>query len=170
MPAFRVQGAGTGAWLTSTDAIAPMALTQLNLAGNNITDDGFAMLMPLLKKGGKLCNLTGFGIGSHVTDKGMTNFTEILSMGAMAKLEELWLQGNQIGDSGMAAFADAIAANDALDKTLFWRAGGQFRLEGNPGSCAPVEEAFRARMPSMAAERAALEKQLQEAAPECCLS
>ena len=60
------------------------SLQQLYLQNNNITDDGFETLMPLLKKGGKLSNLTGFGIGTHITDKGMTQFTEILAMGALA--------------------------------------------------------------------------------------
>ena len=62
-------------------------LTMLHLSGNQITDDGFATLMPFLKKGGKLSNLTTFSIGSGVTDKGMKEFADILSSGALDKLE-----------------------------------------------------------------------------------
>ena len=55
---------------------------ELYLDGNQISDDGFATLIPLLNKDGKLSGLTGFGIGSGITDKGMKEFTDILSMGA----------------------------------------------------------------------------------------
>ena len=46
-------------------------LTKLYLHRNKISDDGFAILFPLLKKDGKLSSITGFGIGSGITDKGM---------------------------------------------------------------------------------------------------
>ena len=84
-------------------------LTVLHLGGGNqITDDGFATLMPFLKKGGELSNLTKFSIGSGVTDKGMKEFADILSSGALASLEKLLLNDNGIGDEGMSALAKAI--------------------------------------------------------------
>ena len=62
------------------------SLKQLFLQGNQISDDGFATLMPLLNKDGKLSNLTEFSIGSGITEKGMTEFADILSNGALDHL------------------------------------------------------------------------------------
>ena len=65
-------------------------LTTLYLTYNKITDEGFATLMPLLKKDGKLSGLTVFGVGSGITDKGMKEFADILSMGALDHLTVCW--------------------------------------------------------------------------------
>ena len=65
-------------------------LTVLHLVNNNITDDGFATLFPLLENGGKLSALTTFSIGSGVTDKGMSQFADLLASGAMAQLKVSW--------------------------------------------------------------------------------
>ena len=53
----------------------------------------------------------------------------------MAGLEILVLAGNKIGDSGMSALAGAITSGSlpALQDVLMF---------GNPGSDAPVKEAF----------------------------
>ena len=88
----------------------PVGLTTLHLGGNKMTDGGFATLMPLLKKDGKLSNLTVFSIGSAITDKGMKEFADILAMGSLPQLLFLELQCNQIGDAGMQAFASAVAS------------------------------------------------------------
>ena len=84
-------------------------VTGLYLDGNNITDDGFATLFPLLKKDGKLSGLTQFSIGSGVTDKGMREFSDLLAMGAMPGLLTLELFNNKIGDDGMKALSSALA-------------------------------------------------------------
>ena len=65
--------------------------------------------MPLLKKDGKLSGLTGFGIGKSITDKGMKEFADILSNGALPQLEVLSLYDNRIGDDGLLALADALS-------------------------------------------------------------
>ena len=66
-------------------------LKELYLHRNQISDDGFATLMPLLNKDGKLSGLTRFGIGSGITDKGMKEFADILSSGALDHLTVCWL-------------------------------------------------------------------------------
>ena len=78
------------------------------MIANNITDEGFSLLMPLLKKDGKLSQLTEFSIGSRVTNVGMKEFAGILAMGALPSLTELNLSGNKISDEGMKAFAAAV--------------------------------------------------------------
>ena len=80
---------GDAGMISLADALGKGALPslkQLFLHGNQISDDGFATLMPLLNKDGKLSGLTGFGIGSGITDKGMKEFADILSGGALDKL------------------------------------------------------------------------------------
>ena len=96
-------------------------LAVLHLLRNQITDDGFATLMPFLKKGGKLSNLTEFSIGSGITDKGMTEFADILSMGALPALEQLELTSNQIGDDGLSELASACASGALDHLTVCWR-------------------------------------------------
>ena len=51
-----------------------------------------------------------FSIGSGITDKGMKEFADILAMGSMAQLTELYLSYNQIGDAGVTALAGACAS------------------------------------------------------------
>ena len=99
---------------SSAVASGSMALTTLHLGNNEITDGGFATLMPLLRKDGKLSNLTEFSIGSAITDEGMKEFADILVMGTLLNLTELWLLHNPIGDVGMQAFASAVANGGAL--------------------------------------------------------
>ena len=82
--------AGLTALAKAVESGALTKLTTLYLMNNKITDDGFATLMPLLKKDGKLSGLTEFGIGSGITDKGMKEFADILSMGALDKLRVSW--------------------------------------------------------------------------------
>ena len=53
--------------------------------------------MPFLKKGGKLCKLTEFSIGSGITDKGMTEFADVLSNGALASLKHLYVDDGPLG-------------------------------------------------------------------------
>ena len=51
----------------------------------------------------------GFGIGSGITDKGMTEFGKILATGALASCRGLYLSNNQIGDAGLEALSGALA-------------------------------------------------------------
>ena len=87
--------AGLTALAKAVESGALDKLTVLHLAANQITDDGFATLMPFLKKGGKLSNLTKFSIGSGVTDKGMKEFADILSSGALASLKDLYVDNSE---------------------------------------------------------------------------
>lgn len=82
----RIRDVGVSA-LTSALASGAMALTVLRLPGNEITDEGFATLMPLMKEDGTLSNLIQFSIGSRITDNGMKEFAGILAIGAMAHLQ-----------------------------------------------------------------------------------
>eukprot|EP00966_Prymnesium_polylepis_P267962 6190382-Prymnesium_polylepis.1 len=55
----------------------------------------------------------------------MKDFTDIVAMGALAKLEELLLDHNQIGDAGLTALAGAIAggAMGQLTRLELWDNG-----------------------------------------------
>ena len=88
-------------------AMCSMELTVLRLHGNNITDDGLAMLIPLFKT--KLSKLTQFSIGSGITDKGMRVLSDEIAMGSMVNLAELNLDYNRISDAGLIALSDAIS-------------------------------------------------------------
>ena len=92
-------------------------MTKLHLLGNQITDDGFSILMPFLEKDGKLSGLTEFSIGSGVTDKGMKEFADILAIGALA----------------------TAIGNGALPKLT------KLNLHGNPGNYEPAMKALRNR-------------------------
>jgi Leucine-rich repeat (LRR) protein len=91
----RIGDAGLVALAGTLSSGALPSLKQLFLQGNQISDDGFATLMPLLNKDGKLSGLTGFGIGSGITDKGMKEFADILSSGALDHLKNLHLGNNK---------------------------------------------------------------------------
>ena len=80
-------------------------LTVFHLLGNQITDDGFATFMPYLKNCSNLSNLTAFSIGSGITDKGMKEFADILSNGALASLSLL-----SVDDCEHPALKDACQA------------------------------------------------------------
>ena len=67
--------------VTSNFPIGSLELTVLHLVGNNITDDGLAMLIPLFKN--KLSKLTEFSIGSWITDVGMRALSDEIAIGSL---------------------------------------------------------------------------------------
>ena len=93
-------------------------LTVLHLLQNEITDDGFAALFPLIKKDGKLSGLKEFSIGSGITDKSMTEFADLLAKGSLAQLTRLELHFNKIGDPGLTSLADACAKGSLAQLTV----------------------------------------------------
>jgi len=101
--------------LAESCAKGVMALKVLHLLDNQITDVGFSTLMPLLKKDGKLSNLTGFSIGSGITDKGMQEFAEILAMGALASLQTLYVDDGPLGTEHPALKAACEAHGISLE-------------------------------------------------------
>ena len=103
----QIGDAGLTALAKAVESGALDKLTVLHLGFNQITDDGFATLMPFLKKGGRLSNLTEFSIGSGVTDKGMKEFADILSSGALAQCTYISLFGNP---------GNSAPVDDALEK------------------------------------------------------
>lgn len=106
----QIGDAGVTALAQAAAGGALAQLTDLYLMDNKISDDGFATLFPLLNKDGRLSGLTGFGIGSRVTDKGMKEFAKLLAREALAQVEKLYLSNNQISDVRMDTFATAWAS------------------------------------------------------------
>ena len=81
-------------------------LFYLNLAGNQITDDGVASLSEALKE--PTCQLTTLGLlGNQITDDAVASLSEALKQ-PTCQLTTLDLAVNQITDDGFASLSEAL--------------------------------------------------------------
>ena len=81
-------------------------LFYLNLAGNQITDDGVASLSEALKE--PTCQLTTLGLlGNQITDDAVASLSEALKQ-PTCQLTTLDLGHNQITDDGVASISEAL--------------------------------------------------------------
>ena len=123
-----------------------MELHTLDLGGNNIADDGLAMLFPFFKT--KLSNLAFFSIGSGITDVGMRALSDEIAIGSLRNLQDLRLNNNQISDAGMIAFANAIGSLSKLQQ--LWLNSNKIGDEGmkafstaiSSGGMGPLEKLY----------------------------
>ena len=99
--------------LTPADCIAVghfithlQEVSELNLFGNNVADQGVPHLCDALKDGN--CKLTELNLGNNrITDQGVGHLCDALKDGNF-KLTELNLSGNSVTDQGVAHLCDAL--------------------------------------------------------------
>ena len=80
----------------------------LNLADNNIGDDGMRSLADAFAKGA-LKNVLSVDLArNQIGDAGCTALAEACASGALENCQSLLLGGNKIGDEGVHSLADAL--------------------------------------------------------------
>jgi Ran GTPase-activating protein (RanGAP) involved in mRNA processing and transport len=88
------------------------ALTKLDIAFNNIGDEGMGLIATALKKSD--CNLRYLDLSHNsVGDKGMQELAAVIEKGAAFNLVRLALRHNNIGSSGIRSLKAALENPDA---------------------------------------------------------
>ena len=82
----------------------------INWSSKGLTDDDMMVMSHIVISNGALASLEKLYLSNNqIGDAGMQAFSTALAGGALASLERLSLHGNQIGDAGMQAFLTALA-------------------------------------------------------------
>ena len=90
----------------------------LDMARNNIDDNGMSAFADAVGKGSLLQLKELYFNNNQIGNAGMTDFAYVLSKGALPALKTLNLEENSIGDSGYASLADALSQGALARCTL----------------------------------------------------